>query len=247
MLVVQVCTVVYGKKRWLFFDAEAQVPTAQVKSSTYSCYLDHCQSLLPPLGCRCGPTIEASSSIACCLPVVADRSPPPPTGSPPWADHWTDHLGRKGRRRGLPFPPRPRSPVTVQSIAHSCPVNAAEGLSAPTEDRDVKYEPLREHLCATPTAAEFHAAPRARAPRAAPEPPAACHPRADRKDAGFRKSWANIGWECVQEAGELMFVPPRLQHAVVNIGETVTVTHSCVPVDLPCPECCSDGRQSRLP
>ena len=50
-----------------------------------------------------------------------------------------------------------------------------------------------------------------------------------REDREFRNSWKNIGWECVQEAGELMYVPARLQHAVVNIGETVAMVYERCP------------------
>ena len=39
------------------------------------------------------------------------------------------------------------------------------------------------------------------------------------------KAWlAKNGWECVQEPGEMMYIPGRMQHAVLNIGETVAVT-----------------------
>jgi len=34
------------------------------------------------------------------------------------------------------------------------------------------------------------------------------------------------GWECVQEPGELLYIPGRMQHLVLNIGETVAVTGS---------------------
>ena len=32
------------------------------------------------------------------------------------------------------------------------------------------------------------------------------------------------GWECVQQPGELMYIPGRMQHLVLNIGETVAIT-----------------------
>ena len=42
-------------------------------------------------------------------------------------------------------------------------------------------------------------------------------------DHAFRRQWQSIGWECVQEPGEMLFVPAHLYHADVNIGETVAM------------------------
>ena len=41
--------------------------------------------------------------------------------------------------------------------------------------------------------------------------------------AAFQATWRRRGWECVQAAGEVFFVPGLLQHGVVNIGETLAV------------------------
>ena len=51
-----------------------------------------------------------------------------------------------------------------------------------------------------------------------------------RTDDDFRKYWSEHGWECTQESGDLMYVPPGINHAVVNIGETVSiVSERCTP------------------
>lgn len=43
------------------------------------------------------------------------------------------------------------------------------------------------------------------------------------QDKRFRKYWRHSGWECVQEAGELMYIPAWVTHAVLNIGETIGI------------------------
>jgi len=51
-----------------------------------------------------------------------------------------------------------------------------------------------------------------------------------RKD--FRAWWGHKGWECVQEPGELMYIPPRLEHAVMNVGETIGIVgERCADLD----------------
>jgi len=42
-------------------------------------------------------------------------------------------------------------------------------------------------------------------------------------DQNFREYWGRAGWECVQEPGELMYTPAFIQHAVLNIGETIGI------------------------
>ena len=44
-----------------------------------------------------------------------------------------------------------------------------------------------------------------------------------RTDKDFRQYWSEHGWECTQEPGDLMYVPAGINHAVVNIGETVSI------------------------
>jgi len=40
----------------------------------------------------------------------------------------------------------------------------------------------------------------------------------------FQSWWSRHGIECVQEAGEILWIPRLLQHAVLNMGETIGVT-----------------------
>jgi len=42
-------------------------------------------------------------------------------------------------------------------------------------------------------------------------------------DKHFRDWWGRRGWECVQEPGELMYIPAYFEHAVMNIGETIGI------------------------
>merc|ERR1711971_1001316 len=47
-------------------------------------------------------------------------------------------------------------------------------------------------------------------------------------DQNFRKFWSQAGWECVQEPGEIMYIPWGYVHAVLNIGETIGIVgESC--------------------
>jgi len=44
-----------------------------------------------------------------------------------------------------------------------------------------------------------------------------------REDTHFREYWRQAGWECVQEPGELVYIPAFVQHAVLNIGESIGI------------------------
>lgn len=39
----------------------------------------------------------------------------------------------------------------------------------------------------------------------------------------FQEFWKDVGWECTQEAGEMIWVPGGQMHAVLNYGETIAV------------------------
>ena len=51
--------------------------------------------------------------------------------------------------------------------------------------------------------------------------------------ADFRELWGRRGWECVQAAGELMFVPAMLSHATLNLGEVLALAVTNDPNGLP--------------
>jgi hypothetical protein len=39
----------------------------------------------------------------------------------------------------------------------------------------------------------------------------------------FQKWWSFHGYECIQEAGEMLYIPDRFYHAILNLGEAVAV------------------------
>ena len=39
----------------------------------------------------------------------------------------------------------------------------------------------------------------------------------------FQKWWRSHGYECVQEPGEMLYIPDRFYHAILNLGEAVAV------------------------
>ena len=44
--------------------------------------------------------------------------------------------------------------------------------------------------------------------------------------ADFAQAWWRDGFECVQQAGELVYVPPLLRHATFNEVETLAVART---------------------
>ena len=39
----------------------------------------------------------------------------------------------------------------------------------------------------------------------------------------FQEWWRSHGYECVQEPGEMLYIPDRFYHAILNLGEAVAV------------------------
>lgn len=44
-----------------------------------------------------------------------------------------------------------------------------------------------------------------------------------RKNNKVKNKWRKFGFECVQEPGEMMYVPDAMPHMVLNLGETVAI------------------------
>ena len=75
--------------------------------------------------------------------------------------------------------------------------------------------------------AERHA-PLIRAFREMAKPASINHSNADflttvYRTPEFQKWWGSHGYECIQEAGEMLYIPDRFYHAILNLGEAVAV------------------------
>ena len=75
--------------------------------------------------------------------------------------------------------------------------------------------------------AERHA-PLIRAFREMAKPSSINHSNADflttvYRTPEFQKWWGSHGYECIQEAGEMLYIPDRFYHAILNLGEAVAV------------------------
>ena len=45
----------------------------------------------------------------------------------------------------------------------------------------------------------------------------------------FQQKWAKSGYECVQNPGDILYVPQSMQHGTMNIDETVGMAVQGLP------------------